>query len=133
MEDKLKLIESISEIFPFYDEDVAMPKKAFMVLDPVNVCAIYGRDEEMKRLLMKFVQEDGGNIKTDKKLDYSGKGEIGCMFGIEYLSKVFSVFKEIDDTVTIFCKKDYPIKIESKSLGFILAPRVESNEDEKNG
>lgn len=123
---KLKLIEKLNEIFNYQDNEVEMPKFPFMVINPSTICAVYGRTKEMKRLLLRFVYEDeigNSNCRKVTDLEYE-KSELGCAFTSEYLSKIFSIFNLIDENPYIYCKKDYPIKIQSESLGFILAPRV---------
>lgn len=123
---KIKLIEKLNEIFNYYDEDIEMPNEPFVITDPANVCAVYGRTKEMKRLLLRFVlkMESDRIIRDNPNLTYE-KSELGSKFTSEYLYKIFSIFDLIDENPEIFCKKDYPIKIQSESIGFILAPRIE--------
>jgi len=72
-------------------------------------------------------------IKEDKgtKINVDGNGNIKAKYSIEYLKKMINGSK-IADNMTIKFNKDYPLKLEYKSLdkvmlSFILAPRVEND------
>jgi DNA polymerase III sliding clamp (beta) subunit (PCNA family) len=65
------------------------------------------------------------------KIEISGEEKIKAKYSIEYLKKMINGSK-LSDEVTIQFNKDYPLKLEYKSvdklmLSFILAPRVENN------
>lgn len=72
-------------------------------------------------------------IKEDKetKINVEGGETIKSKYSIEYLKKMINGSK-IADNMTIKFNKDYPLKLEYKSLdkvmlSFILAPRVEND------
>jgi proliferating cell nuclear antigen len=72
-------------------------------------------------------------ISPDEKtrIDASGTEEVKSKYSVEYLKKMISGSK-IADEVTIQFNKDYPLKLEFKSvdkalLSFILAPRVDND------
>ena len=72
-------------------------------------------------------------IKEDNetKVNIDGNEKIRAKYSIEYLKKMISGSKSSDE-VTIHFNKDYPLKLEYKSvdkvmLSFILAPRVEND------
>ena len=72
-------------------------------------------------------------IKEDNetKVNIDGNEKIRAKYSIEYLKKMISGSK-LSDEVTIHFNKDYPLKLEYKSvdkvmLSFILAPRVEND------
>ena len=72
-------------------------------------------------------------IKEDEntKITLSGDEKIKAKYSIEYLKKMISGSK-LSDEVTIQFNKDYPLKLDYKSvdkvmLSFILAPRVEND------
>ena len=65
------------------------------------------------------------------KINIEGSEKIKSKYSIEYLKKMMGASKLSDD-VTINFNKDYPLKLEYKSidkvmLSFILAPRVEND------
>jgi len=73
------------------------------------------------------------DIKSDDnvKITTDSKDPIKAKYSIEYLKKMIAGSKLSDD-VTIQFSKDYPIKLEYKTidkvdLAFILAPRVEND------
>ena len=72
-------------------------------------------------------------IKEDEttKITVASDEKIKAKYSIEYLKKMISGSK-LSDEVTIHFNKDYPLKLEYKSvdkvmLSFILAPRVEND------
>jgi len=72
-------------------------------------------------------------IKEDEttKITFSSDDKVRAKYSIEYLKKMISGSK-LSDEVTIHFNKDYPLKLEYKSvdkvmLSFILAPRVEND------
>jgi len=72
-------------------------------------------------------------IKEDKetKVNIEGSEKIKAKYSVEYLKKMINGSKIADDMVIRF-NKDYPLKVEYKSLdkvmlSFILAPRVEND------
>ena len=72
-------------------------------------------------------------IKEDEltKVTVNSDDKIKAKYSIEYLKKMISGSK-LSDEVTIQFNKDYPLKLEYKSvdkvmLSFILAPRVEND------
>ena len=74
----------------------------------------------------KIEIKEGDNIKI--KVD--GNETIKAKYSIEYLKKMITGSK-IADQVSIYFNKDYPLKLEYKTvdkimLSFILAPRVEN-------
>ena len=74
----------------------------------------------------KIEIKEGDNIKI--KVD--GNETVKAKYSIEYLKKMITGSK-IADQVSIYFNKDYPLKLEYKTvdkimLSFILAPRVEN-------
>ena len=74
----------------------------------------------------KIEIKEGDNIKI--KVD--GNETVKAKYSIEYLKKMINGSK-IADQVSIYFNKDYPLKLEYKTvdkimLSFILAPRVEN-------
>ncbi|HLG23556.1 MAG TPA: proliferating cell nuclear antigen (pcna) [Candidatus Nanoarchaeia archaeon] len=72
-------------------------------------------------------------IKGDEitKISMTGEEKIKAKYSIEYLKKMINGSK-LSDEVVIQFNKDYPLKLEYKSvdkvmLSFILAPRVEND------
>ncbi len=72
-------------------------------------------------------------IKEDKetKVNIEGSEKVRSKYSIEYLKKMINGSKIADEMVIRF-NKDYPLKVEYKSLdkvflSFILAPRVEND------
>lgn len=72
-------------------------------------------------------------IKEDKetKINIEGNEKIRSKYSVEYLKKMINGSKIADEMVIRF-NKDYPLKVEYKSLdkvmlSFILAPRVEND------
>jgi proliferating cell nuclear antigen len=68
---------------------------------------------------------------NDKKIKVEGNEKIKAKYSIEYLKKMMSGGKIADD-VFVYFNKDYPLKLEYKTvdkvmLSFILAPRVEND------
>jgi proliferating cell nuclear antigen len=68
---------------------------------------------------------------SNAKIKVDGSDKIKAKYSIEYLKKMISGSK-ISDEVSIFFNKDYPLKLEYKTvdkimLSFILAPRVEND------
>ena len=66
----------------------------------------------------------------DTKITYSGSDDLKAKYSIEYLKKMIQGSK-LSDNVVIHFNKDYPLKIDYKTvdkvaLTFILAPRVEN-------
>ena len=75
----------------------------------------------------KIEIKEGENVKI--KVD--GDEKVKSKYSIEYLKKMISGSKIADD-VSIYFNKDYPLKLEYKTidkvmLSFILAPRVEND------
>jgi len=75
----------------------------------------------------KIEIKEGANVKI--KVD--GNEKVKSKYSIEYLKKMISGSK-IADEVSIYFNKDYPLKLEYKTidkvmLSFILAPRVEND------
>lgn len=71
------------------------------------------------------------NEDEQTKIAVEGMDKIKSKYSIEYLKKMVSGSK-ISDDVTIQFNKDYPLKLEFKTidkvmLSFILAPRVEND------
>ena len=89
----------------------------------------------------KFVVQAEGDL-TDAKIEIKegenskisvtgDEKEIKSKYSIEYLKKMIGASK-LADEVTIYFNKDYPLKLEYKTvdklnLSFILAPRVEND------
>ena len=72
-------------------------------------------------------------IKEDEstKISTSGDEKVKAKYSIEYLKKMINGSK-LSDEVTISFNKDYPLKLDYKTvdkvmLSFILAPRVEND------
>jgi len=71
------------------------------------------------------------NEDSDTKVNVEGNEKIKAKYSVEYLKKMINGSK-IADNVIIQFNKDYPLKLEYKSLdkvmlSFILAPRVEND------
>ncbi len=73
------------------------------------------------------------DIKEDEntKVTMNGDEKIRAKYSIEYLKKMINGSKLSDDVLIQF-NKDYPLKLEYKTvdkvmLSFILAPRVEND------
>jgi len=88
----------------------------------------------------KFTIEASGDLSQVKtevcesenvKIGFEGEGNIKAKYSVEYLKKMISGSK-LSDRVIINFNKDYPLKLDYKSidkvlLSFILAPRVEND------
>lgn len=85
-----------------------------------------------------YISAEGDLSKANIEITSGDNTEITCpddkiksKYSIEYLKKMISGAKLSDD-VSIFFNKDYPLKLEYKTvdkvlLAFILAPRVEND------
>lgn len=127
-----KLFRLLGEMFVEEFGVNEVPKQPFLIKDPANVLAVYGRTPEMKRILFGFIGENNISYELNHggtKNNFKGKFEIGCKFSPDYLKKIFDVFHCLDESPMIFCRKDYLMRIQSKSIGFLLAPRIESGDD----
>jgi hypothetical protein len=130
-----KLLMKLSDIFSSeennsVDEEEAL-KGDVTVLDPANVVLVYGKSEEAKRLLCVFKNPDV-EVKEIPKLEFTGNLKATSKYSSEYINKIMGVLNATGlDCHTISLQHDYPIKIENKHFAFILAPRVESADEEK--
>lgn len=133
VKDEMKLTVLLLKIFNGYNEvaEDYLIKNERIVTDPSNVCGVWGKSEEAKRLLSKFV-----NLECDKdipKLNFKSKDAdavISSKFALEYFERFMQIIKVTSDTFRISCNKDYPVQIENKDFCFLLAPRIESGEEE---
>jgi len=71
------------------------------------------------------------NESDSTKINVDGQDPIKSKYSIEYLKKMINSSKLADD-LTIQFNKDYPLKLEYKTIdkvtmSFILAPRVEND------
>ncbi|MBW2975914.1 proliferating cell nuclear antigen (pcna) [Candidatus Woesearchaeota archaeon] len=80
---------------------------------------------DLSQAKIEIKESDSTKIKVD------GDEKVKAKYSVEYLKKMISGSKIADD-VSIYFNKDYPLKLEYKTvdrvvLSFILAPRVEND------
>jgi hypothetical protein len=87
-------------------------------------------DGDLSKAKIEIKEGDNVKILTESE------DKIRAKYSIEYLKKMMGGSK-LSDEVTIQLNKDYPLKLDYKSvdkvsLSFILAPRVENDNFSKN-
>lgn len=122
-----KLIEEMSKIFSYEGACKKIPDFNYFITDTANVCAFYTKTPEIKLLLAGFIGENVEDIET-KKFEFDGQHELGSKFSTNYLKMIFNCLDFLGESVKIYCKKDYILKVEGDSMGFLLAPRIENDE-----
>ena len=80
---------------------------------------------DLSKAFIEIKADDVTAIKTESDEKFKSK------YSLEYLKKMIAGSKIADD-VSIYFNKDYPLKLEYKTvdkvmLSFILAPRVEND------
>jgi hypothetical protein len=126
------IIRSLSDIF--HDEEGITEEDAVLngasVIDAANVCMVCGKTERAKRVLARFISPDSER-KEFPKWDFVQKDgkPSASRYSMEYLSKIFKFFAERGDSVNISVNHNHPAKIEDDDFAFILAPRIETDEE----
>jgi len=103
------------------DVDIVADAVSFMA-EPKKF--IISAEGDLSRANIEIKESDNVKIKVD------GSEKIKSKYSIEYLKKMIGASK-LADEVTICFSKDYPLKLEYKTvdklaISFILAPRVEN-------
>jgi len=104
------------------DVDVVAESVTFMA-EPKKFSVIAEGDLSQAKIEIK----EGDNVK----IKVEGEEKLKAKYSIEYLKKMITGSK-LADEVSIYFNKDYPLKLEYKTvdkvmLSFILAPRVEND------
>ena len=125
-----EIIKKLSDLFSIAAEtpsEEEFIKKDVCITDPANVCGVYGKTEEAKRMLCLF-QEEKATCREIPKYEYDCKEIAKARFSMEYIKKIMAIIEIDTESVAITIGKDFPIKIENKHFCFILAPRVTEEE-----
>lgn len=129
IEYETKLLKAISVIFSEIkdekmSEEQAVKMKEVCVMDSPNVCLIQGKTEEAKRILSRFKETEGKEIKIPS-LTYTSKEESIARFNTTYLRDIIKIFNCFgDESVDIKMRHDYPATFENDHFKLVLAPRI---------
>lgn len=126
VKEEVKLLKAFGKLFQEQPvEDNRKPSdEPFPVMDASNVCMIVATSKAAKRVLSRFSNKNGAELKIPP-LDYENDVAAVCKFSTDYLKLVMDCFAAVgDDSVTLMVKRDYPLKIVGEDFYFILAPRV---------
>ncbi len=115
---------------------VSLPKTLPFIadtFDQILVILIVSTPEYVLKVVRGDLSQAKIEVKEDSntKIKVDGNEKINAKYSIEYLKKMIAGSKIADD-VSIYFNKDYPLKLEYKTvdkvmLSFILAPRVEND------
>ena len=121
---------TLSEAVEPVNEEYAVSKEEFSVIDPANVLMITGKTEEAKRVLSRFKDFDDED-KPQPNISYNNvKGEATSKFSMEYVNEIMRIFNSYkSESVKISIGHDYPMTMEDKHFKFILAPRITEDEE----
>jgi len=128
----LKLIKLISNLFQIQTESVNeewILENDVNVIDPANVCLVQAKTEEAKSLLVLFksFESDKKNPELDFKCEANTIQK--SRYSQEYMRKILEILNVVDDGVNFTLKADFPILVENKHFKFVLAPRIEQEEN----
>lgn len=138
------LLKALGKILSQQDgitEEAAISMESFAIMDPSNVCMIVAKSEEAKRILSRFAHSENaqhGNYGKIPEL-YGDKIEgHTSKYNTDYLVQgigIFKCFKKKTDkgespSTRIWTAKDYPLIMENAHIKYILAPRVNNDEDD---
>jgi len=106
-----------------------MIEKEMAVMDAGNVSLIVAKTPQAKKILIQFIDADKQEQKAPTlKYDESNK-PIRSRYATNYLIPALQLFDIFDESPNISVAKDYPITIENKHFRYILAPRVDKDEE----
>lgn len=130
-----QLTKAISKIFEWSNKQRTLTKellrKGFGVLDPASICMITAKTPQAMAILIGFHDADNEIQRPITLKKYDTKKNEKSKFSTEYLllgMKIFDLFEE--QSVWIKTGTDYPITIENKHFQFILAPRIDQEDEE---
>jgi hypothetical protein len=99
--------------------------------DGSNVMCIIPKNEECKKLIEGFGVNKNNLVDVKGKFEFkSENNDKECLsrYSMEYLSKILAMCKNYG-SVKIKMKKDYPLWVETHDFICVLAPRVESEDE----
>lgn len=107
------------------------------VIDACNVLLVCGKSEKANRILSHYISFETER-KEMPKWDFIAENQDGkalypssSRFSMEYLNKIFKFFDKCgEEAVRISVLNNHPIKIEDSNFAFILAPRIEQDDEE---
>ena len=130
-----KLMTKLEKIFKIADEPVEetiLIKENKAITDPSFVCMIWGKTEEAKRLLTRFVDKDcdlrsipDWSFKSAESIEIFGR------YSNEYIKEMIEILTVTDDATSIKLKNDHPMQMENRHFVIVLAPRVEREEEDE--
>lgn len=133
--EELKLLKIFKKVFSNesenpIDEDYCLENGIYIV-DPANVILCEGKSERAKRFLSRFTDNDASYKPKKPELDYKLDLDkfSSARFNVDYLLTILECFKIIEESCKITLKNDYPVTLENKDFKFILAPRIDSEDN----
>jgi len=123
---KKSLFKNLNKIFQARgqsEENILKKEELEGFMDPANVCMIIPKTKELKDFIL--VNFDAP-INKIPELDYKPSDtskEVTSKYSGEYLRHILEIVKH-NNEVFISMKPDYPLKIETEDLIYILAPRL---------
>jgi hypothetical protein len=126
-----KLLKLLGDIFTEteerYSEEEAKEMDKICCMDPANVCMVVFKSERARMLGRRFARKD---CKLPELVYMDDKPSVSS-YSMEYLTAIMKIFNEVDDSVTLKVRNDFPLCVESKSefkdFMFVLAPRVDND------
>lgn len=134
LEQELKLLKLLNKIFNDYNdsEEDYLIENDKMIVDPANVCGVIGKTEQAKRILSRFIDQE--NKKEIPNLDFKTlENEVSSSkVSLDFMNKILAIIGVDSDAVRITTRKDFPVRIENQHFIFVLAPRVNTDDEGDN-
>ena len=118
-------------------------ERDFLLTDPANVCAMgkvqdYEENDKPLHMIIDFVRDNSDlevyfDIKKGEVFRVLKDGKKWGRYSKEYYDRVLKVVKDWkSENIEFHCtnKKNDPILMRCDDLGFVLAPRVEAEDEE---
>lgn len=133
-EDKDELKEIMIE--KLLEKDKELPKEEWIGFMGISSILMFiPKKKKLRKLIENNFEADGKKETPSliKRFNYTPKNfeEIECLYSEEVLNIIFNLTKGYEK-IKIKMKKDYPLWVEVEDFVFILAPRIEDEEKNKN-
>jgi len=130
--EEINILKSLNEVLNDSIDNSISEEEAVTqeccVIDAANVCMVFAKSEEAKRVIARFISREGDR-KELPKWDFISVLPAKSRYSLDYINKIMKIMNESNsEDLTISTKNNHPCLIENNHFGCVLAPRIEAED-----